>query len=169
MSDEDCDYIVGILDALDVFNLLESRGPSKVRMMRFKDKDLDQIVAEYAFKIKPEVEKFFNVENTIVSDYGAFISKKGYSMDPHIDTVNDYGLFDYLKYSAVLYLNDEFDGGDIYFSNLNVSYAPQKGDLIIFPANDLNYMHGVSQINEGKRHTLAYWYSENGEWEKYFE
>jgi len=165
ITEDDCDYIVGILNGLDVFNLLESRGPSKVRIMRFKNKDLNEIVEEYAIKTKKEIENFFKIQNSIVSDYGAFISKQGYSMDAHIDTINDYGLFDYLKYSSVLYLNEEFDGGDIYFPNVNFSYSPKKGDLIIFPANDLEYMHGVSKINTGSRHTLAYWYSNSGDCE----
>lgn len=163
ISDDECDHIVGVLDYLDVFRLLEERGPNKVRMMRFKNKDLDDIVKEYAFKVMKEIEIFFEKENLIVSDYGAFISKMGYTMNPHIDTINDYGLFNYLKYSAVLYLNDEFEGGDIYFPNMNFRHSPKKGDLIIFPSNNLEYEHEVKFIDSGKRHTLAYWYSHEGD------
>jgi predicted 2-oxoglutarate/Fe(II)-dependent dioxygenase YbiX len=169
MRDGDCNRLVSHIDHLwDNFNL-EPRGLLKHRLMRYDDKVINNLTQEYALAVKELVQRYEDPGyDLFTTDYGIFVSHEGYEMQPHIDTINDYGLFDYLKYAAVVYLNDLYEGGEIYFPNIGYSYSPKKGDLIMFPANSEEYLHGVSKVLNGNRYTLAYWYSEDGDWTKYF-
>lgn len=165
----DCDFLVSHIDHLWDNRELEPRGLLKHRLMRYYDTKINNITHEYALAVKELVKRYLDPQQDLVTaDYGIFVSHDGYEMAPHIDTVNDYGLFDYLEIAAVLYLNDEYEGGEIYFPNLGYSYAPRKGDLVIFPANDEKYLHGVNKVLNGNRYTLAYWYSKEGNWISYF-
>lgn len=169
MNNKDCNSLVFHMDHLWDNLLLEPRGLLKHRLMRYSDNKINNITKEYGLAAKELVSRYFDPPyDLITADYGIFISHNGYEMPPHIDTINDYGLYNYLKFAAVVYLNDSYEGGEIYFPNLGYSYAPRKGDLILFPANDEKYLHGVKKVLGGNRYTLAYWYSENGDWDQYF-
>ena len=52
--------------------------------------------------------------------------------------------------SSVLYYNDDFDGGEIYFPNQDLLIKPEPGLFVCFPAND-NFPHGVREIKSGYR------------------
>lgn len=165
----DCDRLVSHIDHMWDNRELEPRGLLKHRLMRYVDTPMDNLTQEYALAVKEITARYQDPGfDLVTADYGVFVSHEGYDMAPHIDTINDYGLFDYLKYAAVLYLNDSYEGGELYFPNLDYSYAPKMGDLVIFPANDEKYLHGVKTVLNGNRYTLAYWYSEGGNWITYF-
>ena len=84
----------------------------------------------------------------------------GDDMHVHTDTCgeeeatanDDFGTCAITEYGVVLYLNDCFNGGDIYYPDLNLSYQPVAGDLIIHNAM---IEHGVNKITEGVRYTYA--------------
>ena len=63
-------------------------------------------------------------------------------------------------YSAVIYLNDDFDGGDFFFAHRNrsaeVSLRPKCGRIVGFNAAEL---HGVKAVVKGQRCALAMWYT----------
>jgi len=57
--------------------------------------------------------------------------------------------------SIIANLNDDYDGGQLYFWSdftLNLS----KGDIIIFPSNFM-YPHGVKEVVSGKRYSAVAW------------
>ena len=60
------------------------------------------------------------------------------------------------KWSTIIYLNDEFDGGDIYFPNQNFVYKPKKYSAVFFPSAGSEYVHGVTTVKSGIRHTALY-------------
>jgi predicted 2-oxoglutarate/Fe(II)-dependent dioxygenase YbiX len=90
---------------------------------------------------------------------------KGSSAPEHID--NHIG-FEFVQLSSVIYLNDEFEGGEIFFPEFDFSHKPKVGDLIIFPAftKDHAYNHGVTEVTSGKRYTIGMWHTQ---FEKYAE
>jgi len=59
--------------------------------------------------------------------------------------------------SAVTYLNDDYEGGEIEFVNSNVRIKPPAGSIIFFPSNFL-YVHEVHKMTSGQRYALPYWF-----------
>jgi hypothetical protein len=62
-----------------------------------------------------------------------------------------------LKYASVLYLNDDYQGGEIYFPNDNISIKPAKNSLYLF-CGGIENIHGVKEIINGERITMAFWW-----------
>jgi len=62
----------------------------------------------------------------------------------------------FIEWSTIIYLNDEFDGGDIYFPNQNFVYKPKKYSAVFFPSAGSEYVHGVTTVKSGIRHTALY-------------
>lgn len=76
--------------------------------------------------------------------------KKG---DLHIDAQ---GPEPWIEWSTVIYLNDDFEGGNIYFPNQNVVYAPKKYSAVFFPSAGTEYVHGITTVTKGNRYTALY-------------
>lgn len=58
-----------------------------------------------------------------------------------------------IEAAANLYLNDDFEGGELYFPNLDISLKPKARQLVIFPGGH-EYVHGVKTVTSGFRYVL---------------
>lgn len=56
-----------------------------------------------------------------------------------------------LRYSIVAYLNDNYEGGELSFSNQNVVIKPQAGSIAIFPSSE-PYLHGSNELKSGNKY-----------------
>ncbi|KZX81364.1 hypothetical protein A3715_07475 [Oleiphilus sp. HI0009] len=59
-------------------------------------------------------------------------------------------------FSMLIYLNDDYVGGGLYFKGLNYTYQPKRGDLVIFPSNHV-FSHESLPIEQGKKLALVSW------------
>jgi predicted 2-oxoglutarate/Fe(II)-dependent dioxygenase YbiX len=57
------------------------------------------------------------------------------------------------KLVTILYLNDNYEGGNLTFNEHNLALAPKQGTLVIFDVGVSN-LHGVSEIISGVRYTM---------------
>lgn len=64
-------------------------------------------------------------------------------------------------YSAVLYFNDEFEGGSLYFTRLDYRLSPEAGMLVCFPSGGL-YEHTAEPVVTGSRYALVTWAAAKG-------
>lgn len=69
---------------------------------------------------------------------------------------------EFVQLSSVLYFNDEFEGGEIFFPEFDFVHKPKAGDGIFFPAftKEHSYMHGVTKVTSGKRYTMGLWHTQ---------
>ena len=58
--------------------------------------------------------------------------------------------------SAILYLNDDYVGGELYFKNFDLTIKPKQGMLLLFPSN-YAYQHQALQVTEGTKYALVTW------------
>ena len=60
--------------------------------------------------------------------------------------------------SAICYLNDEFDGGEIFFERAQLTVKPRRGLLLAFPS-DADHVHEVLPVRSGVRYTMPIWFT----------
>lgn len=58
--------------------------------------------------------------------------------------------------SALVYLNDDYEGGHLEFPNFKIKLKPQKGMLILFPSN-FAYKHVAHPVTQGTKYSLVTW------------
>ena len=63
--------------------------------------------------------------------------------------------------SMVLYLNDDFEGGDFIFPDHHIRVRPEPGMLVCFPSNH-HYKHGVEPVTRGNRYSIVCWATVKG-------
>ena len=64
----------------------------------------------------------------------------------------------FIEWSTIIYLNDpsEYEGGVIYFPNQDFEYKPRKYSAVFFPSAGSEYIHGITEVTSGTRHTALY-------------
>ena len=58
------------------------------------------------------------------------------------------------KWSVILYLNDDYFGGKTIFEN-GLEVKAKAGTIVVF--NGSAIQHGVTEVLNGERYTMAYW------------
>lgn len=58
--------------------------------------------------------------------------------------------------SILVYLNDNYEDGYLYFPQHDYYFKPKPGSLVTFPGS-LYYVHGVTPITSGIRYTISQW------------
>jgi hypothetical protein len=117
------------------------------------------IFSEINVKTKQAVELVFDHEVKPNTSHAQKWTAGAFAY-PHSDNSDFDGnptAFEINKYVAILYLNDEYKGGDLYFPDHDLNIKPNKCSIYIFPGGVEN-IHGVEEILEGERHTmLSFW------------
>ena len=82
-------------------------------------------------------------------------SLKGQGYGVHID--NAFMGSEYLirsDISCTIFLNDDYEGGDLIIDNFNTKYKLKKGCAILYPSNSL---HKVENVLSGERRVAVTW------------
>ena len=111
-----------------------------------KDPEILDFLRIYIDKLSTELNSKYYVRGLLLSIY-----EEGAYVEPHTDYTNKL-VRDSL--GILFYFNDDFQGGEVYFSNYEFEYHPKKGSVLIFPCNDSQYEHGVKPIISGTRYTM---------------
>ena len=155
MLKEDCDLIV---KNLNVDTALKTDGfwENKVFAEFSFPKECKAIIKKYRIKSHEVIKQRYGT-TLLPNSMNQHIIKwpVGPGMEDHIDDEayerNHYHI------ASLIYLNDDFEGGELYFPKQGITLKPKAGDLVAFPGNK-NYPHGVSEIFSGERYTAPSWY-----------
>lgn len=157
LSKEDCKLGIDLLNYFD----------DKNELCPFKDNP-QVLVAPETEQVIYLLKKYSKIVNELQKDANGFIPelytvesylslwKEGTFAGMHIDSHKGY---EFLQFSSILYLNDDYEGGEIYFPNQNFLYKPKAGDIVMFPSGGTEYPHAVNKILKGKRYTIPMWHS----------
>ena len=63
--------------------------------------------------------------------------------------------------SPILYLNDEYTGGEIEFVNFNIKIKPKPGTFLLFPAH-YSYAHIAHPVKTGTKYAMVTWLHDRG-------
>jgi hypothetical protein len=154
-------------------------------LQKFGRDDVDNLVAEGKF----EITQNWNDKNLNISDsqeYRVFYERlneltlktesnlelsgfatiqrmqPGVDLKSHTDNHTDPSI----EYAAILYINDDYNDGELFFKNLDIKLRPKPKTLLIFPGNE-KYEHGVKPVSDGPiRYVLVGFIKEADHYEK---
>jgi len=56
-----------------------------------------------------------------------------------------------------MFLNDDFEGGELEFKEFNIKIKPEAGEIVLF-SSGFPYMHQVNSVTKGIRYAVVKWY-----------
>jgi hypothetical protein len=117
------------------------------------------LVLDIYQQAKIELYDYWQEPNYLYGDiFGLVRWRTGDKLEPpHADAEQTDGSphpFPYREYAMIVYLNQDYVGGQLYFPNFRMIPTLSTGTLAIFPGN-LKYLHGVTPMQSGIRYTIA--------------
>lgn len=127
------------------------------------DPRIGKIIEGLVARLKPVIEDFFSVRvqptgQTVVKwlpgQYQLPHADKELHSGPDAGTPNDFPQYDI---ASLFYINDDYEGGELYFPNQGLQFKPKAGAAYFFPG-DMNYVHGVTEIRNSLRYTCPFFW-----------
>jgi hypothetical protein len=115
------------------------------------DEEKRQAVSTLFDKIKKEINSILNKD---IYEYTGFNTIYRSVVGQAMKTHSDSGLGPKFKYGVVLYLNDDYLGGEIFYPNIGLEFKPEAYSLVLHPAHEA-YRHGVKEVSSGTRYSMT--------------
>ncbi|KAL6068199.1 hypothetical protein STEG23_035246 [Scotinomys teguina] len=134
-------------------------------------------------KVRRVMESYFRLDTPLYFSYSHLVcrtaieesqaERKDSSHPVHVDNcilnaetlvcIKEPPAYTFRDYSAILYLNGDFDGGNFYFTELDAKTVtaevqPQCGRAVGFSSGKEN-PHGVKAVTRGQRCAIALWFT----------
>jgi predicted 2-oxoglutarate/Fe(II)-dependent dioxygenase YbiX len=132
---------------------------------RITDKFIKDLLTSYVSQIRDKLIKHYNIQHPLFPDSVHIVRwNTGQSLGEHADAFYMNGSPNYTpyrKYSSVVFLNQEFEGGTLQFTKGSCDViSPEIGKLAAFTAG-LQDTHQVNTVTSGTRYTLACWFTDS--------
>jgi len=106
---------------------------------------VEPLVTEYAHK-----NGIFNLKN---EGYHIVRYTEGQFFAEHTDATPEYPR----RVSAIIYLNDNYEGGTITFTHSNQSFKPETNTIMIFPSSK-DFAHSADPVISGTKYAIiGFW------------
>lgn len=159
------------LDSMELKNFkdvfyFDAQGDEYNGQREISDESVQEKMKELDAKIKSFITQTYLADNGFdVVDYTwtrpleLIRWQVGSSLGKHSDGPSDPAEFPLIKMGTLIYLNDEYEGGELVFNDYDIIIKPEPGDMIIFPNH---YMHEVLKVlpkgSNTRRHTMPTFY-----------
>jgi hypothetical protein len=170
LKDKELDTLLEIIKTTpnEEWSIEYTKNLARFCMEKFGRDDVDNLVAEGKFEITQGWEDknlditHEEISRTLQIRLGDLIKlsdpslelagfgtlqrmQPGVELKAHTDQHTDPSI----KYAAILYINDDYKDGTLFFKNKeNSDLRPTPGTLLLFPGNE-EYEHGVRFVGEG--------------------
>jgi hypothetical protein len=187
VSKDELDQIFNIIDSTpnEKWFIEYHSNLKRFCFQKFGRDDVDNLVAEGKFEITqnwqdknlniagyPFQKILFDRLNDLVQSVDDTIELSGFAtiqrmqegveLKAHTDQDTDPSI----RYAAILYLNDDYVDGELFFPINGLEFKPEPGTMLIFPGN-ADYNHGVKHVGAGPiRYVLVGFIKEKGFYEK---
>lgn len=169
INSEEVDGILKFIETLteDDWNIEYRKNLKRFCLKKFGRDDVENLVAEGKFEVTegwqdknydahghPIVMKILDKLLEMVSKADSSLEqtgmvtfqrmKEGVELKAHTDQHTDPSI----QYATILYLNDDYVAGELFFTNKNLELRPKPGTLVVFPGTD-EFNHGVKHVGAG--------------------
>lgn len=141
-------WSAGNVDKISTYAAMQKNAPQLFEIMQ---KYVDEIQTKIEYKFGRELESAHPGIRRWDAGEEQLIHADGENEDgtPNETYIVDYG--------SIIYINDNYLGGEIYFPQHQIEITPKAGTLIFFPSSKY-YLHGVRKILAGVRYTSPHFW-----------
>jgi hypothetical protein len=104
--------------------------------------------------IKPLTDDYGRYWGVGIQFFEAFNFVKYEGAGTHFKIHADHGPAYVTTVSVVAYLNDEYEGGEIYFPRFDLTIKPKPGDVVVFPSTYI-YEHASNDMISGTKYSIV--------------
>jgi len=132
---------------------------------KFKKTDIEQDKSEDSLKLQSLWQDLYDAKLPAVEDYSRMYNIHSlkyweafnfikYGPGQHFQEHHDHGFSYNCTVSLVSYVNDDYEGGELFFRLQNLKVKAEAGDLFIFPSNFM-YPHQAMPVTSGNKYSIV--------------
>lgn len=170
ITEEELNYILKIIETTpeEDWSIEYTKNLARFCMEKFGRDDVENLVAEGKFEITKgwEDKNLSIVSDPIVKTLQGRLNKILAEADPSLELAGfgtlqrmqagvelkshtDQHTDPSIRYASILYINDDYKNGELFFKNKEDSeLRPKPRTLLVFPGNE-EYEHGVRPVGDG--------------------
>jgi prolyl 4-hydroxylase len=133
--------------------------------------EIGKLLYDIREKVAESIKSLYQLPNIYPDLFQVVRWFPGMEQPPHADDMtnakseneNSLDWFAHREYGAIIYLNDNYNGGHTYYPNHNFDIKPEAGKLAVHPGNP-EHLHGVTKVSDEIRYTLASFWTQDKEY-----
>lgn len=171
VTQEEINYILDIVKQIEPWeqggsDFWSNRSLNGITLYNNNNKELGILLYEIRNRIQDCI-KYFYQEQEVYPDLLQVVRWfPGMEQPPHSDDMMDSQggeRFHHRHYGAIIYLNDDYQGGETYYPQYDIFVKPKSGMLALHPG-DTNHYHGVTKVIGQMRYTIASFWTRDKEY-----
>lgn len=113
-------------------------------------------------RIQDFIKKEYNLEKIEADEMSIVRWFPGTEQPPHCDDMSNTDIqgFSHRNFGVIVYLNDDYQGGQTYYPQHSFYVEPKQGKIAVHPG-DSDHLHGVTKIEKNIRYTIASFWSKD--------
>jgi hypothetical protein len=169
LSLKECTFLIDLYDRYaELSSQRDYSGRALLHYYTLRDADSESAIWLYSISLrcKEKIEAGLRTPELIVESVYLACLWPGDSHIPHADSEREeHGRWvpnhtPQRDYTSLIYLNDNFTGGQLVFPDRDVVITPKRGLFVAFPSNH-KFVHAVPNVLSGKRYSLPVWFTMN--------
>lgn len=96
----------------------------------------------------------YQMKYNVNMQYMEAINYVRYTQGQHFQVHSDHGFSYTCTVSSVMYLNDEYEGGELWFPYLDLTFKPEAGDVVFFPSTYI-FAHAAKPVSSGTKYSAV--------------
>ena len=165
LSPEECSYILDFCKSASSWRSIPDSfwHDRTIDYSALEDVKIKKIISDKFIKIQKLLRDEYSLDSNVYPDNIALVRwLPGMEQSPHCDDMSDserdHSLFKNRFFGAILYLNDDFTGGETFYPDHDFKVVPKQGMLAVH-LGDCNHRHGVTKVENSTRYTIASFWS----------
>jgi len=169
LAGEDCRYVLSAITDIvenqaDNNHLIgysndgniNSKNAPFVFVNNLNDEKIHLILKDVNNRLTKVYEELYGYDEEVTYLYLGTINGMGVGKDMavHADNIPSLAVNVDTPHGIVLYLNDDYEGGELYYPDLKLAIKPEAGSLVIHPGT-VEYAHGVAPVTSGMRYATT--------------
>jgi prolyl 4-hydroxylase len=174
LTENECNYIIDLINNNNFKSqVIGAEGKSIYENSRTSSTSNLSIADKVIISIHKKISNYLNIPIENGESLQGQMYEPGEYFKPHQDAFsgNSYeahaGTAGNRTHTLMIYLNDNFEGGETRFTNINTSVVPEIGKAVFWKNIDENKniipesMHEGCEVTSGKKYIITSWWREN--------
>lgn len=169
LTDEEVSFVLNLVKETELWetssvDFWDKRTLGIKAAYEYFGKELGDLLVDISTRIQDVIESAYDKK---VKEDGVTICRwySGMEQPPHADDMTNTEVkgLEHRKFGAIIYLNDDYEGGHTYYPNYDFEITPEAGKLAIH-LGDPDHLHGVTKVEGNTRYTIAsFWAYADGQ------
>jgi predicted 2-oxoglutarate/Fe(II)-dependent dioxygenase YbiX len=180
LSPIECQLIVSTVQNIEPWELSDDRNWSNRTisdrtMYNAYNAEVGELMVRLKKRLQIFIKQHFHIDTIYCDLFQVVRWLDGMEQSPHADDMKNTpadSWFHHREFGAIIYLNDNYEGGHTFYPQHQFEIIPKSGSLAVHPGDSEHHLHGVTRVKTSSgslRYTLASFWTQQQQYSDHWE